>query len=94
MMYDINSHTVSLVHPAHDERLREIHERRLFPPPRTDHRYRFSTFVLAQGVFLKNVKLDFMLGSLLKHLILIIRPSFSHPYRSTKRCSIISSVTP
>ena len=32
--------------------------------------YKFSTFSLAHGVFLKNAKEDFILGSFLKQLIL------------------------
>lgn len=41
--------------------------------------YKSSTFFRAQGVFLKNTKLDLMLGSKLKQLILIILPKSSHP---------------
>ena len=41
--------------------------------------YRFSTLVLAQWVFLKNVRLDLMLGFSLKHLIFINSPNVSKP---------------
>jgi hypothetical protein len=42
-------------------------------------RYKASTLFLAQGVLLRNCKLDLILGSLLKHLILMILPISSHP---------------
>lgn len=57
-------------------------------------RYSSSTFFLAQGVLLKNFKLDLMLGSFVKHLIVIRLPNSSQPYCSTRRVRIISSVTP
>ena len=37
-------------------------------------RYKSSTFFHAQGLFLRNFKRDIILGSLLKHLILIFLP--------------------
>jgi len=57
-------------------------------------RYNSSTFFLAHGVLLKNFKLDLMLGSSIKHLIVIRRPNSCQPYCSTKWFRIISSVTP
>jgi hypothetical protein len=42
-------------------------------------RYKFSTFFLAQAVFLRNLRLDFTEGSLVKHLILMRFPKASHP---------------
>jgi hypothetical protein len=56
--------------------------------------YKSSTFFLAQGVLRKKVKLDFILGSILKQLTLIIWPNSSHPYSSTNSFKIISSVFP
>jgi len=41
--------------------------------------YKFSTFFLAQGVFRKNLRLDFTEGSLVKHPILMRSPNTSHP---------------
>ena len=41
--------------------------------------YKTSTFFLAQGVFLKNVKLDFTLGLSVKHLILMSSDNVSKP---------------
>ncbi len=41
--------------------------------------YKFSTFFLAQGVLRKKVRLDLMLGLLIKQLIGIILPISSHP---------------
>lgn len=55
-------------------------------------RYNSSTFFLAQGVLLKNFKLDLMLGSSVKHLTAIRFPNSSQPYCSTRRVRIISSV--
>ena len=42
-------------------------------------KYRSSTLFLAHGVLLRNCRLDLMLGSLLKHRILMILPSLLHP---------------
>jgi hypothetical protein len=42
-----------------------------------DFKYRSSTFFLAQGVLLKNFKLDLMLGLSVKHLIVICFPNSS-----------------
>ncbi len=47
-------------------------------------RYSSSTLALAQGVFLKKARLDFILGSKLKHLILIRSPNSFQPYSATK----------
>lgn len=44
-----------------------------------DLKYKRSTFSLAQGVFRKKVRLDFIEGSLLKQLMLIFNPNFSQP---------------
>jgi hypothetical protein len=41
--------------------------------------YSSSTFFLAHGVFRKNVRLDLMLGSLVKQLIRMRLPNSSHP---------------
>lgn len=41
--------------------------------------YKSSTSFLAQGVFRRNVRLDEMLGLLLKQLIRICWPNVSHP---------------
>lgn len=57
-------------------------------------RYNSSTFFLAQGVLLKNFKLDLTLGSSVKHLIVIRLPNSSQPYCSTRWVRIISSVMP
>lgn len=57
-------------------------------------RYMSSTFFLAHGVLLKNFKLDLMLGSSMKHLIVIRLPNSSQPYCATRWLRIISSVTP
>src|SRR5690606_17434113 len=53
-------------------------------------RYKRSTFSLAQGVFLKKVRLDLMEGLCVKQRILILVPSSSHPYSAT-RCSRMSA---
>lgn len=42
-------------------------------------RYKASTLFLAQGVLLRNCRLDLILGSLLKHLMRIILPISSQP---------------
>ena len=59
-----------------------------------DLRYMLSTFFLAQGVRLRNTRLDFMLGSFEKQFSLILRDISSHPYLSTRYVRIILSVTP
>ncbi len=41
--------------------------------------YKSSTFFLAQGVFLKKVKVDFTLGLSVKHLILMSSDNVSKP---------------
>ena len=38
-----------------------------------------STFLRAQGILRKNLRLDLMVGLLLKQSILIKLPNFSHP---------------
>ena len=57
-------------------------------------KYNSSTFARAQAVRLKNFKLDLMLGSLMKHWMGMRFPSSFQPYCSTRRVTIISSVTP
>ncbi len=57
-------------------------------------RYRSSTFFLAQGVFRRNLRLDFTEGLLLKHRILMSIPNSSQPYSSTRLFTICSRVTP
>ena len=57
-------------------------------------RYKSSTFFLAQGVFLRNFKLDLMLGSLVKQRISMCLPNSTQPYCSTNRSRIFSSVMP
>jgi len=41
--------------------------------------YNSSTFFLAQGVLRRNFRLDLMLGSLVKHLTVMIFPNSSQP---------------
>ena len=57
-------------------------------------KYNSSTFARAQAVRLKNFKLDLMLGSLTKQRIGMRLPSSAQPYRSARRVTTISSVTP
>ena len=57
-------------------------------------KYKISTFSLAQGVLLKNYRLDFIDGFEIKQLILIRAPSSSHPYSDTKYCTISANLTP
>lgn len=57
-------------------------------------RYKSSTFLRAQGVLRRNFRLDEMLGSLVKQCIVILFPSSSHPYCSTRCSRIICSVFP
>lgn len=52
--------------------------------------YNFSTCSLAQGVFRRNFKLDFTVGSFLKQLILIFSASPSQPWCSTSFTTICS----
>jgi len=55
-------------------------EKAVTPPYRVFlARYNSSTCFLAQGVFLKNFKLDLILGSLLKHRMSINLPSSAQP---------------
>ncbi len=56
-------------------------------------RYNCSTFSRAQGVFRRKVRLDFMLGSCVKHRMFIFSPNVSQPYFSSKKVSISSNVT-
>lgn len=56
--------------------------------------YKFSTFALAHGVFLKNTKLLFILGSFRKQLIGTKYPICSHPRFSTSSLSISSNRFP
>ena len=53
-----------------------------------------STFLRAQGVFRKNVRLDFTLGSWRKQRIGMQRPISAHPCRSTSWLMMASSVIP
>jgi len=57
-------------------------------------RYKASTLLRAQGVFLKNTKLDLMLGFCVKQFIGIARPNSSQPNNSTSWINISSNVTP
>ncbi|RWX47590.1 hypothetical protein H206_06249 [Candidatus Electrothrix aarhusensis] len=41
--------------------------------------YKFSTFVLAQGVFRRNLRLEFSVGFIIKHRILVQSPNLSQP---------------
>ena len=56
--------------------------------------YHPSTRSRAQGVFRRNVRLDFTLGSWRKQRIGTRRPISAHPYRSTSSLTIASSVIP
>ena len=56
--------------------------------------YMSSTFCLAQGVFRKNFKLDFILGLSKKQLIRILYPNSSHPKVSYNSVTILSRVFP
>ena len=56
--------------------------------------YNSSTFARAQGVLRKNVRLDLMLGLLIKQLMGINFPKRSKPNSSTSSVTIFSSVTP
>lgn len=56
--------------------------------------YKSSTFLRAQGVLRKNLRLLFMLGLLLKQLMGMSLPSSSQPYISTRCVTIIWSVLP
>ncbi len=57
-------------------------------------KYNSSTFFLAHSVFLKNLRLDLMLGSLLKQFIFITLPKRSQPWYSTRCVNIASRVLP
>ena len=56
--------------------------------------YNSSTFALAQGVFRKNFRLDFTLGSWMKQLMEINFPKRSKPNSSTSSVTIFSNVIP
>src|SRR5437868_13325539 len=56
--------------------------------------YHPSTRCRAQGVFRRNVRLDFTLGSWRKQRIGMRRPISAHPYRATSSLIIVSSVIP
>jgi len=60
-----------------DENLRTVY--RVEEIALAEARYNSSSFVLAQGVLRKNVKLDLMLGSFLKHLISMFLLNSSQP---------------
>jgi hypothetical protein len=53
-----------------------------------------STFCRAHGVRLRNLRLDLMLGSLVKQPISMRRPSSAQPWRATSSLRIASSVIP
>src|SRR5690554_1521047 len=53
-----------------------------------------STLSLAHCVFLRNLRLDFIEGLLLKQLIFTIIDSSSQPYSSTRTSSIVANFTP
>ncbi len=59
-----------------------------------NRRYNRSTFALAQGVLLRNFRLEFTLGLVLKQLIFTRSLSSSHPYSSTKVSRIYCKVIP
>jgi len=61
---------------------------------RSDRKYNSSTFALAQGVLLKNFKLDFTLGSCVKQRMGTASAIASHPMLSDSCVTIFSSVTP
>src|SRR5690606_29947744 len=65
-----------------------------FVPFFRDFIYSCSTFSLAQGVRLRNVRLDLMEGSWLKHRIFILAPISSQPYWSTRASNIWARVLP
>src|SRR6185295_5245235 len=56
--------------------------------------YHPSTRSRAQGVFRRNVRLDFTLGSWRKQRIGTRRPISAHPYRSTSSLTMVSSLIP
>ena len=58
------------------------------------NKYNSSTFALAQGVLLKNFKLDLTLGSWVKQRTGTASAIASHPMLSESCVTIISSVTP
>jgi hypothetical protein len=64
------------------------------PPAFFQSTYNRSTFVLAHGVFRRNVRLDLMLGSKRKQRTGTCRPSSSQPNWATSSVRIFSSVTP
>lgn len=61
---------------------------------RQSREYSASTFSRAQGVLRRNLRLDEMLGSCVKHLILIFCPSASQPCCASSSVSIILRVIP
>ena len=66
----------------------------LFTSDQSIDTYKSSTFFLAQGVLRKKVKLDLMLGLLIKQLIRMRSPSSSHPKWATSSVTINSNVLP
>lgn len=56
--------------------------------------YKSSTFFRAQGVLRRNVRLEFIDGSLLKHRMRMRSPSSLQPYCSTRLVRIFSRVIP
>lgn len=61
---------------------------------RSDLKYNSSTFALAQGVLRKNFKLDFTLGSCVKHRTGTASAMASQPMLSERLVTIISRVMP
>src|ERR1043165_5397286 len=56
--------------------------------------YHPSTRSRAHGVFRRNVRVDFTLGSWRKQRIGTRRPISAHPYRSTRSLMMVSNVIP
>lgn len=59
-----------------------------------EFKYSSSTFLRAQGVLRKNLRLDLMLGSCVKQRIGTAAPIASQPMRSASCVTIASSVMP
>jgi len=75
---------------AHHKNLR----RNYLYPRRKSYKYQASTFWRAQGVLRKKVRLDFMLGSLVKQRTFIRCAKVSQPWRSTNMVKMASRVMP
>jgi hypothetical protein len=59
-----------------------------------ESKYSFSTLSRAQGVFLRNLRLDLIEGFELKQLILILLPSSSHPNFSCRNVNMSINLIP